>query len=133
MTTSTAAHRRQEAASAYLAELATCPGHQVLGILAGKWTTLLVEALADGPVRYGELRRRVAGASPKMLTQTLRELQRDGIVRREVVPTAPVQVEYSLTPLGERFLDLQRHVRAWAHTHAADIARARRRWDAGAS
>ena len=82
MTTSTAADRRYRARSTYNAELADCPGHQVLAILSGKWTPLIVEALAEGPQRHGELARRVAGATQKMLTQTLRELERDGLVTR---------------------------------------------------
>ena len=127
--TTGAAQRREQAASAYLVELAACPGHQVLAILAGKWVTLLVEVLSGGPTRYGELARRVPGVTPKMLTQTLRELQRDGLVARQVTPTTPVQVEYRLTPLGESFFTLQRQVRTWAELHAATIADARVSWD----
>jgi DNA-binding HxlR family transcriptional regulator len=127
MTTSTAADRRRRARSAYNAELADCPGHQVLAILSGKWTPLIVEALADGPQRFGELTRRVAGVTHKMLTQTLRELERDGLVTRTLGPANPVRVDYALTPLGQEFFALQRQVLEWAQRHAPAIAAARAR------
>jgi DNA-binding HxlR family transcriptional regulator len=125
MTTSSAADRRRRARSVYNAELADCPGHQVLAILSGKWCTLVVEALADGPLRHGELGRRVAGATQKMLTQTLRELERDGLVSRTLAPADPVRVDYALTPLGRELLALQREVLGWARRHAPAIAAAR--------
>jgi DNA-binding HxlR family transcriptional regulator len=127
MTTSTAADRRHRARSTYNAELADCPGHQVLAILSGKWTPLIVEALAEGPQRHGELARRVAGATQKMLTQTLRELERDGLVTRTMGPANPVRVDYALTPLGQELLVLQRQVLDWARRHAPAIAAARAR------
>ena len=127
MTTSTAAERRRRAASAYNVELADCPGHQVLAILSGKWTPLVVEALADGPLRFGELTRRVAGVTHKMLTQTLRELERDGLVTRTLGPADPVRVDYALTELGLELFVLQRQVYAWARRHAPAIAAARAR------
>ena len=127
MTTSTAADRRRRAATAYNAELADCPGHQVLAILSGKWTPLIVEALADGPLRFGELARRVVGVTHKMLTQTLRELERDGLVTRTLGPANPVRVDYALTALGQELLVLQRQVLDWAHRHAPAIAAARAR------
>jgi DNA-binding HxlR family transcriptional regulator len=125
MTTSTAADRRRRARSAYNAELADCPGHQVLAILSGKWTPLIVEALADGPRRHGELARQVAGVTQKMLTQTLRELERDGLVTRTMGPANPVRVDYALTALGQEFFVLQRQVLDWARRHAPTIAAAR--------
>jgi DNA-binding HxlR family transcriptional regulator len=127
LTTSTAADRRRRARSAYNAELADCPGHQVLAILSGKWTPLIVEALADGPQRFGELTRRVAGVTHKVLTQTLRELERDGLVTRTLGPANPVRVDYALTALGRELLELQRQVLDWAHRHAPAIAAARAR------
>lgn len=131
MSTTDAARRRRQAAEAYLAELAECPGHQVLALLGGRWTTLLVEALADGPVRHGALERRLAGITRKVLTETLRRLRRDGLVERRSVLAAPVSVDYRLTPLGRRFLALQREVLVWAEQHAGEVAAARAAWDAG--
>ncbi|HZG90422.1 MAG TPA: helix-turn-helix domain-containing protein [Pseudonocardia sp.] len=125
MTTWTAAQQREAARSAYNAELADCPGHQVLAILSGKWATLVVEALVDGPHRHAELAARVAGATQKMLTQTLRALERDGLVDRTVIAGVPPRVDYRLTALGEEFFALQRQVRDWADRHAGAIAAAR--------
>ncbi len=129
MTTWTAAQRREAARSAYNAELAECPGHQVLAILSGKWATLVVEALADGPRRHAELAARVAGATQKMLTQTLRALERDGLVDRTVTAGVPPRVDYELTALGKEFFALQRQVRDWADRHAGAIAAARGEYD----
>jgi DNA-binding HxlR family transcriptional regulator len=132
MSTADATRRRRQAAEAYLAELAECPGHQVLALLGGRWTTLVVEALADGPVRHGALERRLAGVARKVLTETLRRLRRDGLVERRSVLAAPVSVDYRLTPLGRRFLALQREVLVWAERHADEVAAARAVWDAAA-
>src|SRR4051794_29136110 len=102
--TKTAERRRAEAKVAYDAFLATCPTQQVLATVGDKWSALLVNALADGPRRHGELRTTVAGVSQKMLTQTLRTLERDGLVSRTVTPSVPVRVDYELTPLGRTLL-----------------------------
>src|SRR3712207_1410320 len=83
MTTMSAAERREQRRRQYNANLAECPGHELLATLSDKWVTLVLSALADGPRRFGELSRTVAGASQKMLTQTLRKLERDGLVRSE--------------------------------------------------
>lgn len=90
MSTRDATQRRRRAAEVYLAELAECPGHQVLALLGGRWTTLVVEALADGPVRHGALERRLAGITRKVLAETLRRLRRDGLGERRSVLAAPV-------------------------------------------
>src|SRR5919205_230869 len=100
MPTMTAAQRRDEAREAYNAYLATCPARQLLDTISDKWVTLVLTALGDGPLRYSELARMVAGVSQKMLTQTLRGLERDGLVTREVTASVPVRVDYALTPLG---------------------------------
>ena len=131
MVTRSAAERRDEAQRAYNANLAECPGHDLLGTLSDKWLTLVVAALADGPLRYAELSREVAGASQKMLTQTLRKLERDGLVTRSVTAAVPVQVSYELTALGHELLPLQRAIKSWAETHITEVHRARAAYDAG--
>jgi DNA-binding HxlR family transcriptional regulator len=87
-----------------------CPSRPVLEDVTGRWGALAMGALADGPMRFNELRRRVEGVSQKMLAQSLQALERDGLVNREVQSTFPLKVEYSLTPTGEvlaaKLLDL---------------------------
>ncbi|WP_328330601.1 helix-turn-helix transcriptional regulator [Kribbella sp. NBC_00382] len=89
---------------------AACPSRPVLEDVTGRWGALAMGALADGPMRFNELRRRVEGVSQKMLAQSLQALERDGLVNREVQSTFPLKVEYSLTPTGEvlaaKLLDL---------------------------
>lgn len=132
MTTWTAAQRRDAARRAYNADLADCPGHQVMAILSSKWASLIVEALAEGPRRHGRLAARIPGATQKMLTQSLRALERDGLLVRTVTATVPVRVDYALTALGQDFLQLQRNVKEWADAHAGRIADARARHDGAA-
>lgn len=81
--------------------VSACAYSKVLEIISNKWTALVIYALEGGILRYGELRRRIEGVSQKMLTQTLRQLERDGLVKRHITPSVPPIVEYSLTPLGE--------------------------------
>jgi DNA-binding HxlR family transcriptional regulator len=129
MTTTSAAQRREEARDAYNAALAGCPGHDLLATLSDKWLTLVVSALADGPLRYGELSRAIPGASQKMLTQTLRKLERDGLIARTVTAAVPVRVSYALTELGDDLLPLQRAIKRWAETHIDRVHRARAAFD----
>lgn len=103
----------------------TCPSHTVLEMLASKWVYLVVCALRRGRLRNGELARKLEGITPKMLTQTLRVLERDGLVRREVFPVIPPRVEYELTELGHDLAGLLSQIRAWAEEHAPDIKEAR--------
>ena len=125
MPTMTAAQRRAEAREAYDAYLAACPARQLLDALSSKWVTLVVSALADGPQRYSDLLRRIAGVSQKMLTQTLRTLEGDGLVRRTVTPSVPVRVDYELTPLGATLLPLVAEIKAWAEAHMDNVLAAR--------
>ncbi|MER6215365.1 MULTISPECIES: winged helix-turn-helix transcriptional regulator [unclassified Streptomyces] len=83
----------------------TCPSRETLEHVTGRWGSLTVGALRDGPLRFNELRRRVEGVSEKMLSQTLHALERDGIVTREAQPTNPPRVDYELTPLGREVAD----------------------------
>lgn len=126
MPTMTAAQRRAQAKEEYDAFLACCPSRQLLEVIANKWVCLVVSALADGPLRHSELRRQIAGISQKMLTQTLRELERDGLVTREVTPTVPVRVDYELTGLGRDLQGLLQQLKDWAEHHMEEVLERRR-------
>jgi len=130
--TQTAAQRRAREREAYNAFLAECPSRQLLDRLTDKWTTLLLVALAESPQRYSELARTVAGVSQKMLTQTLRNLERDGLITRHLTPSVPVRVDYALTPLGRSLLPVVRAVKDWAEVHMPDVHDARARFDGAA-
>jgi len=108
---------------------ADCPSRQVLDRIADKWTALIIRVLADGTHRFGQLQRRVGGISQKMLTQTLRELERDGLVERTVHPVVPPHVEYRLTPLGRSLRQPLDAICAWAEAHLAQMLAARARSD----
>ncbi len=107
-----------------------CPVRDVMNQIAGKWSTLLLEALAERPYRFGELRRLVPDISQRMLTQTLRDLQRDGYIDRQVFPTKPPSVEYSMTELGHSLFAPLSKVLAWAGDNHAAVKAARARFDA---
>jgi DNA-binding HxlR family transcriptional regulator len=109
---------------------AKCPVRDVLDQIGDKWSTLMVIALADGPRRFNALRRAIPDISQRMLTQTLRDLERDGFVTREVYPTKPPSVEYALSPLGRSLLEPLATLVAWAERHHAEIRGARNRFDA---
>jgi len=103
----------------------TCGSRFALDRLAGKWTVLVVYALADGPQRHSALRRRIQGISQKMLTQTLRTLEHDGIVNRAVIDHVPPHVEYSLTALGASLQEPFLALCQWTMKHLPEIERAR--------
>ncbi len=121
MPTMTAAQKRAKAKHDFDAYLESCPSRQLLDVIANKWVCLVLSALADGPQRHGELRTHIAGVSQKMLTQTLRELERDGFVTRTVTPSVPVRVDYELTPLGQDLQGVMRSVKAWAEDNMGRI------------
>ncbi|MFF3917756.1 winged helix-turn-helix transcriptional regulator [Streptomyces sp. NPDC001852] len=129
MATTTAAQRREQARADYDAFLRACPSHQLLGRLSDKWVSLVIAALSGGPRRYSDLGRTIAGVSPKMLTQTLRTLERDGIISRTLTPSVPVRVDYALTPLGASLAGLLTAVKDWAETHFEEVRAARERYD----
>ena len=106
-----------------------CPVRTVLDRLGDKWSFLLLLKLATRPRRFGELRREVSDISQRMLTQTLRDLQRDGIISRTVFPTKPPTVEYGLTALGQSFLEPMRSLVNWAEAHRDEIKAARKTFD----
>jgi DNA-binding HxlR family transcriptional regulator len=107
-----------------------CPTRQVIGRIGDKWTLLTLYALGPRTLRFSELRREVEGISQKMLTHTLRGLERDGLVHRTVYPTIPPRVEYSLTPLGVSLADVISTIRTWAYGHMDEISDARDAYDA---
>ena len=110
--------------------LANCPIRNVVQNVFDKWSALLLMALAEKPYRFGELRRLVPDISQRMLTQTLRDLQRDGYVHREVFPTKPPSVEYSLTDLGHSMFSALQFFLDWAERHFDDVQAARSAFDA---
>ncbi|MFC3982764.1 winged helix-turn-helix transcriptional regulator [Streptosporangium jomthongense] len=119
----------------YDAFLAACPSRQLLARISDKWVVLILCALGgdDGPgraMRYSELARLLAGVSQKMLTQTLRSLERDGLLTRTVTPTVPVTVSYELTDLGRSLHHMTRGLRSWAQTHMAEVLANRDHYDA---
>jgi DNA-binding HxlR family transcriptional regulator len=130
MATATAAQRRRRAREEYDAFVAACPSRQLLDRLADKWATLILCALADGEQRYSELSRTIAGVSQKMLTQTLRNLERDGMLIRSITPAVPVRVSYQLTPLGGSLLPIVQSIKDWAEQHMPVVQDARNRYDA---
>ena len=143
MPTLTAAQKRAQAQADYDAFLAQCPSRRLLDRISDKWVTLVLAALgSDGPhapgsnrvdapraMRYSELSRRLAGVSQKMLTQTLRSLERDGLLTRTVTATVPVTVTYELTDLGLSLHHLMRGVKDWAEVHMDEVLAERERYD----
>jgi DNA-binding HxlR family transcriptional regulator len=147
MATMTAAQKRVRAKVEYDAFLAACPSRKLLDRISDKWVTLILSALgSDGshqpgvgcageprPMRYSELLRLLAGVSQKMLTQTLRSLERDGLVTRTATPTVPVTVSYELTDLGLSLHQTMRGIKTWAETHMDDVLANREAHDAHAA
>ena len=101
-----------------------------LELIADKWAVLIVYALSRGIMRHNQLHREIEGISQKMPTKTLRRLERDGVVGREVYPVVPPRVEYSLTPLGETLIRILAELCAWAEEHIEEVEAARRDYDA---
>ncbi len=108
---------------------ATCEIRDLLDRLADKWSLLVVELLGDGTRRFSELRRQIDGISQRMLTLTLRQLERDGLVTRTVFPVVPPRVDYELTDLGAGLLAAVEPLVAWTRAHRDEIASARLRYD----
>jgi DNA-binding HxlR family transcriptional regulator len=104
-----------------------CPTRRLLDRIGDRWTVLVIGALDAGPRRFGEIARRVDGVSQKMLTQTLRGLEQDGIVSRTIYPQIPPRVEYRLTPLGETLREPLKALENWATTHMNQVIDARER------
>lgn len=120
---------RLDEARAQYGLLTNCPVRDVIDVISGRWSSLLMMALAEQPHRFGELRRLVPDISQRMLTQTLHELQRDGYVHREVFPTKPPGVEYSLTDLGRSMFEALNVLIMWADVNHAAVTAARLDFD----
>lgn len=108
------------------------PMRQALDRVGDKWSVLVVAMLGEGPRRFSQLRRQIEGISQRMLTLTLRGLERDGLVTRTVYPTVPPRVEYALTPAGRTLLKPVWALAEWAYAHWPAIQQAQRRFDARA-
>ncbi|KQS56483.1 hypothetical protein ASG17_10885 [Brevundimonas sp. Leaf363] len=109
---------------------AQCPTRQMLDRIGDKWTVLVVQTLDGGPVRFSALKRRIDGISQKMLAQTLRLLERDGLVARRVAPTTPVTVDYALTPLGRTLVGALTPLITWSESQMDAVIAARQAFDA---
>src|SRR5262245_2149823 len=129
MPTMTAAQRRAADKAEYDAFLAQCPSRQLLDRISDKWVTLVLAALEGGPQRYSQLARTIAGVSQKMLTQTLRTLERDGLLTRTVTATVPVTVTYELTDLGVSLQAVMRGIKRWAEANMDEVLANRERYD----
>lgn len=107
----------------------TCPSRKVLDRIGDKWTPLIFGLLEHGPRRFSELQRAIGGISQKMLTQTLRGMERDGLIRRTVYPEVPPRVEYQLTPLGETMCEPIKAILRWTEEHYAEVVAAQIEYD----
>ena len=106
-----------------------CPTRLVLDHIADKWAALILWRISDGPIRFNELRRKVEGISTKVLSQSLKELERDGLVIRRAFATVPVTVEYSITPLGNTLAEKLATVTQWAEQNIEAVLAAQAQYD----
>ena len=139
MATMTAAQKRAQAKTKYDAFLVACPSRMLLDRISDKWVALILCALGDdgskqpgtqhmgtpGSKRYSELSRQLAGVNQKRLTQTLRSLERDGLITRTATPTVPVTVTYELTDLGRSLRHMMGGLKSWAEIHLDDVLASR--------
>jgi DNA-binding HxlR family transcriptional regulator len=109
---------------------AACPTRQILDRVGDKWAVLILLLLRDEPLRFNQLRRAIEGISQKMLSQVLKSLERDGLVKRRAIATVPVTVEYSITPLGKTLAVAVDPLRDWAERNLKEVLAAQRRYDA---
>jgi DNA-binding HxlR family transcriptional regulator len=116
-------------ASSWNAYQAACPTRLMLNRIADKWTVLVLGLLENEAKRFSTLQREIGGISQKMLTQTLRGLERDGLVARTVYPEVPPRVEYTITPLGRTLVGLLAALRVWSETHMDEVLQAQRDYD----
>ncbi|MET3925879.1 helix-turn-helix domain-containing protein [Devosia sp. 2618] len=107
----------------------TCPTRQVLACISDKWAVLVIGLLNGGTMRFGEMRKTIEGVSQKMLTQTLRSLERDGIVSRKVYASVPPKVEYSLTPLGVSLAGIVENLRVWSESNIDIVLASQQAYD----
>jgi DNA-binding HxlR family transcriptional regulator len=119
--------RNKEVTAEVLAQ--ACPVHEVLDRVAGKWSILIIVSVARGPIRFTELERSIDKISRRMLTLTLRNLERDGLLIRTVYPTVPPKVEYELTPIARELHDSLLVLTGWAERHRTTIVESRAAYD----
>lgn len=119
--TLTVEQQRTHARKEFDVYLGMCPAHQLLESITSKWTPLVVFSLGEGSRRHTELRRQIPGISQKMLTATLRTLERDGLVVRRSTPSVPPRVDYSLSPLGLSLLPVLYGIKTWAEAHMGEV------------
>lgn len=122
--------RRPERAGEYDILSPACPSRTVLRHVVDRWTPLVVAVLSRGSHRFGELRTAIGGITPKVLTDTLRSMERDGLITRDQAPGVPPRVDYALTPLGSTLAEPMNALRIWAEGHAEEILDNRVRYDA---
>ncbi|MDO6144855.1 helix-turn-helix domain-containing protein [Paenarthrobacter aurescens] len=127
--TLTADQSREREQHRYNASLEFCPARQLMEAISSKWVTLVMLALEEGPQRHSELRRRIPGASQKMLTSTLRTLERDGLITREVTASVPVRTDYELTHRGQSLLPVIFRLKEWAEDNMDAVAASRQHHD----
>ena len=108
---------------------AACPTRLLLDRIGDKWSVLVLGLVREKPRRFNALRRDIEGVTQKMLAQTLRALERDGLITRAVLPTAPVAVEYAITPLGRTLADVLDDLQGWARVNIPSVLDAQRRYD----
>ena len=110
-------------------ELSPCRAREVLQRVGDKWSMYVIDLLGQGTMRFSELHRSVAGITARMLTVTLRGLERDGIVTRTIHPVIPPRVDYALTPMGLTLLDAIGQLVSWADSHLVEISAAQAAYD----
>lgn len=108
-----------------------CPSRPILDQIADKWSMMVI-AVLEHPARFNEIKRRLGGVTQRVLTQSLRRLERNGMIERRVLPTSPVGVEYSLTPLGRSLREPFLHLYSWTVEHNEQIERSQQEFDARA-
>ena len=116
-----------------LIDAEACPVSEVIDRISGKWSVGIIVAAARGPIRFTELERTVEGVSRRMLTLTLRNLERDGLLIRTVYPTVPPKVEYRLTAMAQELYESLAALTRWAERHRGSIQQARKEYDARAA
>lgn len=126
----TTAERPSGEHSGFDAFSALCPSRRLLDTIGDKWVSLAIVAIGlRGPLRYSELASQIEGVSQKMLTQSLRKMERDGLLTRTVTPSVPMRTDYELTPLGQTLLPVIGHLKAWAEEHMPEVDAARTAYD----
>jgi DNA-binding HxlR family transcriptional regulator len=106
-----------------------CPSRPILDQISDKWSMMIITVLDERPLRFNAIKHRLEGVTQKALTQTLRRLERNGLVDRRVIPTSPVAVEYAITPLGRSLQPAFASLYGWIMGHLPEIERAQRRFD----